>query len=91
MTGETALKYSEELAMAAGNRLGGLFPGRTGLIAAIAVVAVLLIGLPAYRLFFAVSLLLGFGIAGILHLWHKHKPVKEADVHDDKHPLGLDR
>jgi hypothetical protein len=70
---------------------GSLFAGKTGLIAAVVVVAVLLIGLPAYRLFFAVSLLLGLGIAGILHLWHKYKPVKEADVRDDKHPLGLDR
>ena len=77
--------------MASGNRLGSLFPGRSGLVAAIAVVAVLLIGLPAYRLFFAVSLLLGLGIAGILHLWHKYKPVKDTEVHDDKHPLGLDR
>jgi uncharacterized membrane protein YqjE len=75
----------------ASGRLGSLFPGRTGLIAAIMVVAVLLIGLPAYRLFFAVSVLLGVTIAGILHFWHKYKPVKEADVHDDKHPLGLDR
>jgi uncharacterized membrane protein YqjE len=73
-------------------RLGGsLFFGKTGLIAAVAVVALLLIGLPAYRLFFAVSVLLGLAIAGILHLWHQYKPVKEADVHDDKHPLGLDR
>ncbi len=72
-------------------RLGGrLFAGRTGLIAAVAVVAVLLIGLPAYRWFFLVSVLLGLAIAGILHLWHKYKPVKETDVHDDKHPLGLD-
>ena len=55
------------------------------------VVAVLLIGLPAYRLFFAVSVLLGLAIAGALHLWHKHRPVKETDVQDDKHPLGLDR
>jgi hypothetical protein len=70
---------------------GRLLAGRTGLIAALAVVAVLLIGLPAYRLFFLVSVLLGLAIAGLLHLWHKHKPVKEADVHDDKHPLGLDR
>ncbi len=77
--------------MASGNRIGGLFPGRTGLIAAVAVVAVLLIALPAYRLFFVVSLLLGFAIAGMLHLWHKYKPVKETDVHDDKHPLGLDQ
>lgn len=70
---------------------GSLFAGKTGLIAAVAVVAVLLIGLPAYRLFFLVSVLLGLAIAGMLHLWHKYKPVKEADVHDDKHPLGLDR
>jgi uncharacterized membrane protein YqjE len=77
--------------MASGNRIGSLFPGRTGLIAAILVVLVLLIGLPAYRLFFAVSVLLGLGIAGLLHLWHKYKPVKEAEVHDDKHPLGLDQ
>jgi len=71
-------------------RLGeGLLPGRTGLVAAVAVVAVLLIGLPAYRLFFAVSVLLGLAIAGILYLWHKYKPVKETDVDDDQHPLGL--
>ena len=77
--------------MASGSRWAGLFPGITGLIAAVAVVAVLLVGLPAYRLFFAVSVLLGLAIAGILHLWHKYKPVKEADVSDDRHPLGLDR
>ena len=77
--------------MASKGRLGSLFPGRSGLFAAILVVAVLLIGLPAYRLFFAVSVLLGLGIAGILHLWHKYKPVKEANGHDDKHPLGLDQ
>jgi len=71
-------------------RLGeGLLPGRTGLVAAVAVVAVLLIGLPAYRLFFAVSVLLGLAIAGVLYLRHKYKPVKETDVDDDKHPLGL--
>jgi energy-coupling factor transporter transmembrane protein EcfT len=71
-------------------RVGGsLFPGRSGLIAAVAVVAVLLIGLPAYRLFSVVSVLLGLAVAGILYLWHKYKPVKETDVHDDKHPLGL--
>lgn len=76
--------------MVSGSRLGGLFPGRTGLIAAILVVAVLLIGLPAYRLFFAVSVLLGLAIAGALQLWHKYKPVKETEVEDNKHPLGLD-
>ena len=51
------------------------------LVAGIAAVAVLLL----------VSAALGLGIAGVLRLWHKYKPVKEADVHDDKHPLGLDR
>lgn len=60
-------------------------------MAAVAVVAVLLIGLPAYRVFFLISLLLGVAIAGILHLWHKYKPVKSEDVHNDKRPLGLDQ
>jgi hypothetical protein len=77
--------------MATGNRLGSLFPGRTGLVAAIAVVAVLLIGLPAYRVFFGISLVLGLAIFGGLQLWYKYKPVKSEDVHDDKHPLGLDQ
>lgn len=85
------VKWVENLVMASGSRLGGKFPGRTGLIAAIAVVAVLLIGLPAYRVFFAVSVLLGLAIAGILHVWHKYKPVRDTDVNDDKHPLGLNR
>jgi hypothetical protein len=77
--------------MATGNRLGSLFPGSTGLVAAIAVVAVLLIGLPAYRVFFGISLVLGLAIFGGLEIWYKYKPVKSEDVHDDKHPLGLDQ
>jgi hypothetical protein len=76
--------------MPSGNRLSSLFPGRSGLVAAVAVVAVLLIGLPAYRVFFLISVLLGLAIFGGLQLWYKHKPVKSEDVHDDKHPLGLD-
>ena len=51
------------------------------LVAGIAAVAVLLV----------ISVFLGFGIAALLRLWHKYKPVKEADVPDDKHPLGLDQ
>jgi type III secretory pathway component EscV len=74
-----------------GNRLANMFPGRSGLVAAVAVVAVLLIGLPAYRVFFLISVLLGLAIFGLLQLWYKYKPVKGEDVHDDKHPLGLDR
>jgi hypothetical protein len=77
--------------MASGNRFPSLFPGRSGLVAVVAVVAVLLIGLPPYRVFFLISILLGLGIFGLLQLWYKYKPVKSEDVHDDKHPLGLDR
>jgi hypothetical protein len=77
--------------MSAGNRLASMFPGRAGLIAAIAVVAVLLIGLPAYRVFFLVSVVLGVAIFGLLQLWYRYKPVKSEDVHDNKHPLGLDQ
>jgi hypothetical protein len=51
------------------------------LVAGIAAVVVLLV----------ISVFLGFGIAAILRVWHKRKPLKESDVHDDKHPLGLDR
>jgi len=51
------------------------------LVAGIAAVAVLLV----------ISVFLGFGVAALLRLWHKYKPVKEAEVHDDKHPLGLDQ
>jgi hypothetical protein len=70
-------------------RFGFSFRGTTGLIAAVAAVAALLIGLPAYRLFFGVSVLIGLAVAGILYLWHKYKPIKEEDVHSPKRPLGL--
>ena len=65
--------------------------GKTSLIAAAAIVAILLIGLPAYRIFFAISLGLGLAIAAGLYLWNKSHPVEEADIEDDKHPLGLNR
>jgi hypothetical protein len=65
--------------------------GKTGLIAAVAIVAVLLIGLPAYRIFFAISAALGCTVAGGLFLWNKTHPVEESDIEDDKHPLGLNR
>jgi len=64
--------------------------GKTGLIAAIAVVAVLLIGLPAYRWFFVISVGIGLLIAGGLALWHKLRPIRESDVHNTKKPLGLE-
>ena len=51
----------------------------------------LTLGIIAVAVLLLISVVLGFGIAAILRLWHKHKPLKESDVHDDKHPLGLDR
>lgn len=65
--------------------------GKTSLIAVGAIVAILLIGLPAYRIFFIISVGLGVAIAGGLYLWNKSHPVEEADIEDEKHPLGLNR
>jgi hypothetical protein len=62
--------------------------GSVGLIVALAVVAILLIALPAYRWFFLISLLIGLVIAGGLTLWYRLHPIKEHDVHP-KRPLGL--
>ena len=67
----------------------GFWHGRAGLIIAVVVVALLFVGLPAYRLLFVASVLVGLIVAGILFLWHKYRPVKEADV-NHKRPLGLD-
>jgi fatty acid desaturase len=64
------------------------FSGATGLIVAIAVVAILLIAFPAYRWFFLVSLGIGLVVAAMLFLWHKFRPIREEDV-ENKRPLGL--
>lgn len=71
-----------------GIRSGVSLKGSAGLIVAVAVVAVLLIMLPAYRLFFLISVLIGLVIAGALTLWYRLHPVKEQDV-ETKRPLGL--
>ena len=62
--------------------------GSAALIVAVAVVAILLITLPAYRVFFGISLLIGLVIAGGLALWHRLHPIKDVDV-ENKRPLGL--
>ncbi len=62
--------------------------GSAGLVVAVAVVAILLIALPAYRWFFLISFLIGLVIAGGLALWHRLHPIKEEDV-EPKRPLGL--
>ena len=63
--------------------------GPIGLIIAIVVVVGLLIGFPAYRLFFLISVLIGVGVAAILYFWHRLKPIREDDI-ENKRPLGLD-
>jgi hypothetical protein len=64
------------------------FRGATGLIIAIAAVAILLIAFPAYRWFFGISLGIGLIVAAILFLWHKLRPIRDEDV-ENKRPLGL--
>ena len=63
--------------------------GTTGLLIAAAIILVFLVELPAYRVFFAISLGLGIVIAAILYLRNKYFPVREKDV-ENKRPLGLD-
>jgi hypothetical protein len=70
------------------SRSGLALRGSAGLIVAVAVVAILLIALPAYRWFFLISLLIGLIIAGGLAFWHKLHPIEEQDV-EPKRPLGL--
>ncbi|HEX6501774.1 MAG TPA: hypothetical protein VF011_00910 [Terriglobales bacterium] len=69
--------------------LGTSFKGKAGLLVAVGVVVGLLIGFPAYRWFFAISVGIGVLVALILFLWHKLRPVRAEDV-EDKHPLKLD-
>ncbi|MGA3107669.1 MAG: hypothetical protein ABSD53_24565 [Terriglobales bacterium] len=71
------------------SRSGFSLKGSAALIVAGGVVAVLLIALPAYRLFFLISVLIGLVIAGGLSLWHRLHPIEEPQV-ENKRPLGLD-
>ena len=62
--------------------------GTAALLTAALIIAVTLIWLPAYRIFFAISVGIGIVVAGGLFLWHKFRPVREEDV-NNKRPLGL--
>jgi hypothetical protein len=62
--------------------------GSAALIVAIGTVVALLILLPAYRLFFAISLAIAIVVAAILYFWHKLRPIRPEDF-DDKRPLKL--
>ncbi|HZQ70226.1 MAG TPA: hypothetical protein VFA68_16990 [Terriglobales bacterium] len=64
--------------------------GTAALIVAIAVIMVPFVLLPAYRIFFLVSLGIGIVVAGILYLWRMYRPIREEDIHNTKRPLGLD-
>ncbi len=63
--------------------------GTAALLTAALIVAVTLIWLPAYRLFFAISVGFGVLVAAALYLWHKFRPVRAQDI-ENKRPLGLD-
>jgi MFS family permease len=65
------------------------FTGATGLIVAVAVVAIVLIAFPAYRWFFLISVGIGIVVAVLLFVWHKLRPIRDEDVHHNKRPLGL--
>jgi hypothetical protein len=69
-------------------RFGFGLQGSTALLAAIAIVVVLLVTLPAYRLFFLISVLIGIVIWGGLRLWYRLHPIKEPEP-QNKRPLGL--
>jgi len=73
---------------APGGRSGLSLKGSAGLVIAVGVVAILLITLPGYRLFFGISVLIGLVIAGGLALWHRLHPIEDTDV-ETKRPLGL--
>ena len=62
--------------------------GTAALATAVAIVVVTLVWLPAYRLFFAISVGIGLVVAAALYLWHKFRPVREEDI-NNKRPLGL--
>lgn len=62
--------------------------GTTGLIVAAVIVIAVLIGFPAYRVFFGISMGIGVIVAGILYLRNKYRPITDKDI-DNKRPLGL--
>ena len=62
--------------------------GSAALVVAVGTVVALLILLPAYRIFFAISLGIALIVAVILYFWHEFRPVRIDDV-EDKRPLKL--
>jgi hypothetical protein len=63
--------------------------GTTGVLIAAVIIVAVLIGFPAYRPFFAISIGIGIIVAGLLYLRNKYRPIRDEDV-ENKRPLGLD-
>jgi len=63
--------------------------GSTGLLVAAAIMLIVLIAFPAYRVFFAISVAIGVVVALLLYLRNKYRPIRDEEV-DTKRPLGLD-
>lgn len=62
--------------------------GTTGLVVAAAIIIVVLIAWPAFRMFFAISAGIGVLVAALLYLRNKYRPVSDKDI-ENKRPLGL--
>jgi hypothetical protein len=62
--------------------------GSASLVVAIGTVVALLVLLPAYRIFFAISAGIAVIVAAALYFWHKLRPIRQEDV-EDKRPLKL--
>jgi len=62
--------------------------GTAAIAIAAAIVAVAFIWLPAYRIFFLISIGAAVIVAAGLRVWHKIRPVRDNDV-ENKRPLGL--
>jgi hypothetical protein len=62
--------------------------GTTGLLIAAAIIIIVLIAFPAYRVFFAISVGIGIIVAAILYFRNKYRPITDKDV-ENKRPLGL--
>jgi hypothetical protein len=74
--------------MGSSEHSGSWKKGSAALFVAMGTVVALLILLPAYRVFFAISVVIAIIVAAILYFWHKLRPVRIDDV-DTKHPLNL--
>jgi len=67
---------------------GGSVKGSAALVVGVGTVVALLLLLPAYRVFFAISVGIAVIVVVILYFWHKLRPIRPEDV-EDKRPFKL--